>query len=567
MLKNPQYSFYGDPASQALAAKLAQHQAQMEAQQNSALFGAQGAYFSAKEQADAMRDATLYQQPGRFADTLGNVYDAYGRNSAGALGNYLNPYSQATQGYMGAQSALGRTLGDIYGAGVNAFGGMGQSAMSALGGLGANLINSASAQANARANALGQLGSAGQQAQAGIASGALGAASARDQAALGAAGQMSASANQARASADAARAAALANQSIAAANGLGQLGVAGLNMQGQLGAALSGVAAAQEAARGNAAAAQQAAGPQYARANLLAGILPGLLDTVRAGFSQPGGAVGFDASGPDGLIASGRGPDGSAGAGASGAGAGAGRFSMGPMGNFSPPPLPDFGEGLRQTRNFMDVLLDRSAAQSGAIRGDMMSEFAANRSAMGNPGERYQPDFGIIDKILAGTNYDPMRLMGAADDQLTRSVSAIGQMGGADGTGNLGGLLAGLGDNMQGLMRTAGGQINAAMSGGADGIGGYRDRLDDSFGRFAGDAGAAYRNVNAGLNGRFDQTFGGVNDLWANSLGRVKQFMSPTELAAQDIAAKRLRDQAAYEDRIASRARLAREKRGIYQYT
>ncbi len=621
MFAAPRYTFSGDPVSQALAAKVAQQHLQSQASENAALYGAQAQYGAAREQANALRDSTLYQQPARFAETMGGMYDAYGRNSAGALGNYLSPYSQATQGYMSGQAALGRGIGELYGAGVGALGGLGQSAMAGLANMGSNLFESATrmgsqvpaalasaygnavgaraSAAGARSNALGQLGAAGQGAQANIASNALGAASSRDQAAMGAAAQIAASANQARAAADAARfsasgnvgsakAAALANQAIAAANGLGQMGVANYNMQGQLGNALAGVAAAQEAARGNAAAAQQAAGPQYARANLLAGILPGLLDTVRAGFAQPGGSVGFDASGPDGMIASGRGSFG--GAGGSSSSSAPRPFTMGAMGTFAPPALPDFGGGVRETRSLIDSLLDRNdrpESQANLLRNNMMSEFAANRGAIdkidvaAGDTSAYTPDYSMVREVMGATNYDPMRLMGAADAQLQRSMGSIGyddpagdmggvmdriQSAGQGGFGAIGGLLSGAAGQMQGFMDSAGGRINDALTAGANGIGGFGDRLDAGMRRFANDARNAYGGVSRGLESRFDQTFNGVNDMWNRSLGRLPQFMSPTDLAAQEIAAQRMRDQASWEDRVARQQRIARERDGVYRF-
>lgn len=587
MNRVPNFSFTGDPVSQALAARMAQQHMQSQAAQNSALYGAQAQYGAAREQAQAMRDSTLYQQPGRFAEVMGGLYDSYGRNSAGALGNYLSPYSQAAQGQMAGQAALGRGIGELYGSGVGAMGGLGQSAMAGLANMGSNMFDSATRANAAIPGALASVYGSAAGARANVAGNALGAASARDQAALNATGLIASSANQARAASDAARfnasgnigaaqAAALANNSIAAANGLGQMGVANYNLQGQLGNAFAGVAAAQQAALGNAAAAQQAAGPQYARANLLAGILPGLLDTVRSGFAlpagaSPGGTVGFNASGPEGMIASGSGPGVSA---PTVAARPLAPITMGPLGSFAPPALPSFGGGLQETRSLIDSLLDRNdrpESQANLIRGNMTSEFAANRDAIRNSGalqglqagSDYAPDYSQIQAIMGATNYDPARLMSQADAGMGDAMDRI-QGSGQNNLGAIGDMLSRGAGQMQGLMDSAYGRIGGMLADGADGIGGFGNRIDAGFNRFANDAGGAYGGVSGGLEGRFDQTYGGMSDLWRNSLGRSPLFASPSDLAREEIAARRMREQAAVEDRLARQQRIARERIGQY---
>jgi hypothetical protein len=203
----------------------------------------------------------------------------------------------------------------------------------------------------------------------------LGSAGAGALASLGSANQM------ALGNVGAAQQASLANQSIAAANAYGQMATGMYNMHGQLGNAQAAAAAAEAAAMGNAAAAQQAAGPQYARMNLLSQVMPELLNTFRGGLQgSPAGGVGFEATGPEGLIASGSGPA-VGGLAQRLANVPAGAFS----GQFSAPDLPDFSRSTTASRDAMDALIENSNARAGEFRGDLAQQFNANRDATMSP--------------------------------------------------------------------------------------------------------------------------------------------------------------------------------------
>ena len=154
----PSYTFSGDPVSIAAASKAHAADAAAQAQMWSAANNAAGQMGAAREQGQAMRDATLFEQPGKFAGVLGNLYGGYANAAPQMLGAYTQPYSNAFNGYMAGLGGLGNATGVMGAGAMQGLGATGQQLAANLGTIGAAQANSLAAQSNAAANAYGQLG-------------------------------------------------------------------------------------------------------------------------------------------------------------------------------------------------------------------------------------------------------------------------------------------------------------------------------------------------------------------------------------------------------------------------
>jgi hypothetical protein len=572
--KGQDYQFYGDPAGVAAAAQAHSADRQSQAQMHGNSTALAG---------------ILAQQPGVFGGHMVNLTNAYGQNAAGMLGNFTQPYAQGLGSYMGGLGSLGTGLTNMFGsaagslgnaatAGVGALGQAGAAQQSAMGGVSqsgnqalADVVRSTTQGQAARDQSVGNLGQA---------------AAGRDANAYGALAGLGGSANSALGGLGAAQQASLANQAIAAANAYGQMANGMYNMHGQLGNSQAAVAAAEAAAMGNAAAAQQAAGPQYAKLQFLSQAMPEVLNTMRYGFQTmpygvgqmnlgggsglPAGAGGFEASGPEGMIAAGSfmAPSWSSGGGGS-------------SGGFTPPPtpatagalqslsmerpgLPDFTQGSQSMRSALDALLANSNQQSDALRGDLGSQFAALRGAgdttslvnsilqntrAGSSDIRSAgQDFAAGDQrfldTLMSSNYDPS----AGFAQINQNTQA--------GLGQLGSSLGGLTGNINSVINNTASAMDPMLQQGASSAMGLAGQMGNQFGSFANNIGNAYGGAIGGLNDRFDQTSSGLGDMFNNTIGRTPMFQSPADRVRAQREAQDLRGQHSVQDRIASAQRV-----------
>lgn len=241
--------------------------------------------------------------------------------------------------------------------------------------------------------------------------------------------------------------------------------------------------------------------------------------------------------------------------------------------SFTPPSLPEFN-GAQTTRSFMDSLLDRNDrgdSQAGMLRADLGRQFDANRAATtdrsvldaltANMNKGYeQLDAGDIERALPRSGYDPAGAFAAMSGNNAAGSGAISQAL-SSGMSGLGGLMGEAGGQMGGAMESAAGYMNPMLAAGAGQIGSMADRMGESFGAFGGGLRSAYDGTQASLHGNYQQAVGGVNDLWRNTLGRTRQFMSAADQARDDVEAGGVRRDAADADRIreAERVRVERD--------
>lgn len=215
MFKVPNYTFGGDPVSQAAAAKTAAEHLKAAGQVQSAQAAARGQVGAAQQGALGQ----LYQQPGNI----------YGAGTAGG--------SQAMQGYSAGMAGMGRALADLYGSYGNS-----------LASLQSNLASSMGQTEAARQIGLANLGSAGLSSMGQMMGGAFGAQAQNQSAAYKSMADMLAANQQAMSSYGASRDSALAGLGNSAAT----LGGTGANAYSQLGAGLANARASAAGALGSA---------------------------------------------------------------------------------------------------------------------------------------------------------------------------------------------------------------------------------------------------------------------------------------------------------------------------
>jgi hypothetical protein len=222
----------------------------------------------------------------------------------------------------------------------------------------------------------------------------------------------------------------------------------------------------------------------------------------------------------------------------------------------------------------MDSLLDRNDrgdSQAGMLRADLGRQFDANRAATtdrsvldsltANMNRGYdQLNVSDISRALPRSGYDAGSVFGAMGGNNASGANAIAAAM-ASGMAGLGGLLGNAGAQMGGAMKSAAGEINPMLAAGSGQIASMADQMGRSYGMFGSGLRSAYDGTQAGLQGNYQQAFGGVNDLWKNTLGRTRPFMSAADQARDDVEAGGVRRDAADAGRIqaAERARAARD--------
>lgn len=267
-------------------AKMGMTNRQAAAQENAAAAAANGQVNAARMNSEGNTLATLWQQPAAFATSMGDLYGNYAANTGAQGGNYANTYGALNQGL----ASLGNSGAADYGA-------YAQGLSNLSGARSQNLGNMYAAQGMgevARQQALSNIGSAALGAYGGASNAAMQALALQQQAYNAAMGQGLTANQNAMSALGQSRNNALANLASAyspVAGAAAQLGAAGL--------AASRYENADSYSREEALSQQRSggSGSATARSNAYA---------TAGDAASPYASSGFQASGPEGTIASGR---------------------------------------------------------------------------------------------------------------------------------------------------------------------------------------------------------------------------------------------------------------------
>lgn len=364
-------------------AKLRMTNRQAAAQENAAAAAASGQVNAARMNAEGNTLSTMWQQPGAFAAAMGDLYGNYAGNTGAQGSNYANSYGALNQGL----ASLGNSGSADYGA-------YAQGLSNLSGARSQNLGNMYAAQGMgevARQQALSNIGSAALGAYGGASNAAMQALAMQQQAYNAAMGQGLAANQNAMSALGQSRNNALANIANAyspVAGAAAQLGSAGL--------AASRYENADSYSREEALSQQRSggSGSATARSNAYA---------TAGDAASPYASSGFQASGPEGLIASGQYSSTNGGAG-----------GLGMRGSKS-------SYGDQRQSNYADAMSSGSRANRTSTRsGPQMDAFNASLQA-GMTG------IGGVLSGLGGTRSDAMdnSYMDALKDTSSRDLAAL----------------------------------------------------------------------------------------------------------------------------------------------